>query len=182
MYEIKFRPTLEHSNADGLSRLPLQVLEEDEEGRETSVLSVQQETLPVMVDQLRNATRYDLNGWPEAVPEILQPFYTHQEELLVENDTLLWGIRVIITGKLREKVLQELHDNHPGMSKMKALARSHVWWPQIDKEIEQYVGACLVVKASPPLAPLHPWVWPTRPFQRVHIDFAGPLCGEMFCY
>ena len=49
MYEIISRPTLEHSNADGLSRLPLQVLEEDEEGRETSVLSVLQlETLPVM--------------------------------------------------------------------------------------------------------------------------------------
>ena len=53
----------------------------------------------------------------------------------------------------------------------------------IDKEIEQYVDACeacLAVKAFPPLAPLHPWVWPSRPFQRVHIDFAGPLCGKMF--
>ena len=57
-------------------------------------------------------------------------------------------------------MLQELHDNHPGVSKMKALAMSHVWWPQIDKDIEKFVDvceACLAVKASPPVASLHPW-------------------------
>ena len=134
---FKFKPTLDHSNTDGLSRLPLQVQEEDEEGREQSVLSVSQlETLPVTTDQIRNATHYHpvlskvldyvLNGWPVTIPEIVQPFYTHQSELVVENDSLLWGIRVIIPSKLRKRVLQELHDNHPGVSKMKALARSHI--------------------------------------------------------
>ena len=67
---------------------------------------------------------------------------------------------------------------------MKALARSHhVWWTQINKDIEKFVGAyeaCLAVKASPPLAPLHSWVWPSRPFLRVHIDCAGPFLGKMF--
>ena len=39
---------------------------------------------------------------------------------------------------------------------------------------------CLSVKAPPPLAPLYPWVWSSRPFQQVHIDFAGPFLGKMF--
>ncbi|CAB4007397.1 Uncharacterized protein K02A2.6, partial [Paramuricea clavata] len=28
--------------------------------------------------------------------------------------------------------------------------------------------------------PLHPWEWPTTPWQRIHLDFAGPFQGRMF--
>jgi hypothetical protein len=34
------------------------------------------------------------------------------------------------------------------------------------------------VQSSPPLAPLHPWKWPTRPWARLHLDFAGPFEGK----
>ena len=66
---------------------------------------------------------------------------------------------------------------------MKVVARGFVWWPLIDKEIEQLAksrDACLSVRHSPPHSPLHPWSWPTRPWQRVHIDFAGPLFGKTY--
>ena len=36
------------------------------------------------------------------------------------------------------------------------------------------------VRNTPALAPLHPWLWPTKPWQRVHVDFAGPFMGRMF--
>ncbi len=36
---------------------------------------------------------------------------------------------------------------------------------------------CQAVKRAPPVAPLHPWVWPSRPWQRVN---AGPFQGSMF--
>ena len=66
---------------------------------------------------------------------------------------------------------------------MKALARSHMWWPGLDKDIEALAKSCLPcqsVKHAPAVAPLHPWVWPTKPWQRIHIDFAGPFMGKMF--
>lgn len=56
---------------------------------------------------------------------------------------------------------------------MKALARSYLWWPKLDQEIETKVRACGVcqsVQKSPPVAPLHPWNWPSQPWQRLHID------------
>ena len=34
------------------------------------------------------------------------------------------------------------------------------------------------MQSSPPLAPLHPWKWPTRPWARLHLDFAGPFQGK----
>jgi hypothetical protein len=30
------------------------------------------------------------------------------------------------------------------------------------------------------LAPLHPWEWPSAPWERVHVDFAGPFMDSMF--
>jgi len=38
----------------------------------------------------------------------------------------------------------------------------------------------MYVKQAPPSAPLHPWVWPTKPWQRIHIDYAGPFQGNMY--
>ena len=62
---------------------------------------------------------------------------------------------------------------------MKAIARTCVWWPKMDDEIEKEVKLCTVcqnVRSSQPSAPLIPWKWATRPFQRIHIDFCqkGP--------
>ena len=65
---------------------------------------------------------------------------------------------------------------------MKQLVRSHVWWPGIDRAIEQLAHSCTACqenKNSPALAPLHLWSWPTTPWDRVHVDFLGPFMGNM---
>ena len=28
-------------------------------------------------------------------------------------------------------------------------------------------------------APLHPWLWPSKPWQHIHVDYAGPIDGKM---
>ena len=92
-------------------------------------------------------------------------------------------MRAVIPEKLREMLLKELHRDHLGTCKMKNIARSYIWWPGLDSEIEELAKSCLecqAVKNTPPVAPLQPWVWPSRVFQRVHIDFAGPFQGTMF--
>ena len=40
--------------------------------------------------------------------------------------------------------------------------------------------ACQVNQKAPPNVPLHPWSWPSKPWSRVHIDYAGPFMGKMF--
>ena len=49
---------------------------------------------------------------------------------------ILWGNRVVIPKAGREKVIEALHETHPGIIKMKSLACNYVWWPKMDKELE----------------------------------------------
>ena len=35
-------------------------------------------------------------------------------------------------------------------------------------------------RPSPTTAPLHSWEWPSDPWSRLHLDFAGPFIGHMF--
>ena len=195
-YEIEFRPTDQHANADGLSRLPLSQTVAGGTSSEPRLFNVSQmESLPVGVPQLRQATRNDRvlsevlrftqSGWPKGtdVKSPLHPYSIREHELTVEEGCLLWGLRVVVPAKLRRKLLEELHRDHPGITRMKQVARSYMWWPGIDQEIEQLARSCslcLAVKHKPPVAPLHPWEWPSRPWQRVHLDFAGPFQGSMF--
>ncbi len=92
------------------------------------------------------------------------------------------GLRVVIPSKLHCKMLDTMHEGHLGMVKMKNLARSYLWWPGIDKQIEDLAKACpgcQRTQRSPPLAPLHPWEWPSTLWKRVHVDFAGPFKDSM---
>ena len=33
---------------------------------------------------------------------------------------------------------------------------------------------------APAKSLLNPWSWPSKPWQRVHLDFAGPFMGKSF--
>ena len=65
------------------------------------------------------------------------------------------------------------------MTRMKALARSYVWWPSMDAHIEHTVSSQLHQRA-PAAAPLHPWENTGIPWTRLHIDYAGSFLGRMF--
>ena len=112
-----------------------------------------------------------------------KPYYERRNELTVHQGCILWGIRVVISNKLQDRVLEELHDSHLGVVKMKALARSYVWWPNISGQLEELAkgcDGCQLNQRMPTKAPLHPWEWATAPWQRLHIDFASPFQNSMF--
>ena len=57
------------------------------------------------------------------------------------------------------------------------------WYPGLDKDIEdcaQRCVSCQAVKNAPPVVPLHLWLWPAHPWQRIHVDFAGLFTGKTY--
>lgn len=104
-------------------------------------------------------------------------------ELSVTEGCLLRGSRVIVPPSLRSMLLSQLHDTHPGINRMKSLAHCYVWWPGIDKQIEDVVAKCQCCqenRSAPPQSIVHPWECPKAPWVRVHVDHAGPFMGHYF--
>ncbi|XP_058810503.1 uncharacterized protein K02A2.6-like [Phymastichus coffea] len=59
-----------------------------------------------------------------------------ERELTLENGCVMWGYRVCVPLSIREEMLNELHSSHMGVVRMKMLARKYVWWPSMDRQIE----------------------------------------------
>ena len=85
-YKIEFRPTTAHSNADGLSRLPLKESARDPGLTETVWCNMMElDSLPVTVAEVRKETRtdpvlskvtqYTVDGWPELVDQEFRAFF-----------------------------------------------------------------------------------------------------------
>ena len=193
-YQIVYRRTQQHCNADGLSRLPVAAPDTDRAEEAVKIFYTSHaEPFPVTAQQIGQETQRDpalmevhgyvIRGWPATCTRTeLQPYYNRRHELSVSQDCLLWGNRIIIPLKFRKTLLTELHEGHSGMVRMKNLARSHFGWPGLDGDIEGKTKACLGcqrVQSLPATTPLHPWSWPTEPWERIHIDFLGPLRGSM---
>ena len=193
-YDIRYKNTKTHGNCDSLSRLPVSSKSKSNEPDSTDIFYVSQfESLPITAKAVHHATVRDqqlsrvydavARGWNDNCDKELEPYYSRRNELSLHQGCLIWGLRVVIPPKLRSGVLRELHSSHLGMVKMKTLARSYVWWPGIDREIEKLTkscSGCITYKKNPPEAPIHPWEFPSKPWSRIHIDFAGPFLGSMY--
>ncbi|XP_074039503.1 uncharacterized protein [Leptinotarsa decemlineata] len=189
-YEISYRSTEKHANADALSRLP-----ETANTTHTSIDTVahyqlqQLLVLPVTHTEIAKETQADsilMNVYKSLLEgkRITEIGYVGNDlEFSLTHGVILKGSRVVIPTTLRRKILEELHEAHTGIVKMKALARSYVWWPKIDSDIEQLVKSCIPCQSAqnkPMKVPPHCWEYPSSPWQRIHIDFAGPFMGKYF--
>ena len=145
-YKIAYKAGTTNANADALSRLPLSNMPESVPvPGETILLLEHLDHTPINSQHIREWTRRDpvlskvhqftLNGWPHHCQDVqLHPYLSRKAELTIEGGCVLWGNRVIVPPQGRAQVIAELHEAHPGISRMKALARGYVWWPNMDRE------------------------------------------------
>lgn len=59
---------------------------------------------------------------------------------------LLRGNRIVIPHSLRQVILQRIHEGQLGIEKCKRRARDTVYWPGINKDIENMIGKCETCK------------------------------------
>uniref|UniRef100_W6NB06 RNA-directed DNA polymerase n=1 Tax=Haemonchus contortus TaxID=6289 RepID=W6NB06_HAECO len=110
--------------------------------------------LPVPAETIRTATRADhvikkiidyikAGNWHAINRNSpLWHYYNHRDTLTTVDGCILTASRIVIPGSLQRRVLTTLHKAHPGQTRMKMLARSYVYWPTLDTDIEQLVRNC----------------------------------------
>jgi len=183
-YEIKYRRTDDHTNVDVLSRFPLQNSKEDRSDEITTFQLHQIDCMPITRKDLQEATKFDpdLRKLYNDLLSGAADFETHQHYALLDG-CIFYGIRVVIPAAYQRQVLDELHVGHMGISKMKALARSFCHWKNIDSDIEQMVKSCkqcCAIRNNVPKPQLHPWEFPNKTWERLHVDYAGPFMNYNF--
>ena len=184
-FDVVFKSTKEHYNADMVSRVPLK--DNDSKYVLNAINILQIDNMPISHVQMQRAVREDnvlskivkcisTDDWPnvDKSEKNIRSYFNKRNDLSLEDGILMFGLRVIVPEIYRKVILAELHNGHPGIIRMKGLARIHVWYPGIDVDIETTVKSCYECSKNqnrPPKAIIHPWDWPTSAFDRVHIDF-----------
>ena len=188
--DVKYKPGKEMFLADTLSRAYVtgeadQELTDDIEVMVGAVIR-DIPASPSKLEEIRQATTDDMvlqqlrqvvmHGWPEArksVPSDVQDYWNIRDEITVADGLLLAGSRLIIPTAMRPGMVKLLHESHMGVEKSKARARGLMYWPGLNKDIEDAVSTCatcLKFKTANAREPLIPHEIPQVPFQKVAVD------------
>ena len=181
--------------ADGLSRLPAAppVPEDDDQLMVAAITDRIVRKSAITRDDIRSACTDDremtslceqiMSGWPARLkncPTDLQMYYRFRNELSVVDDLILRGERIVVPSALRQHLVEQAHESHPGIVRTKQRLREIFWWPGMDKAVEDEVRSCTVCdtvdkSAKPRHLVLQPVPFPERPWAKLGIDFIGPL-------
>lgn len=178
-------------NADALSHLPVEAAPNS---HDKSILLMESFNLPITAKTIAETTKKDpvlskvLQGLIigrnlVSSQEDCKPYTAVWSELSAEQGCILKGARVVIPKDLQNKVMKDIHTDHEGIVRSKAIARNYVWWPKIDRDIEMFVKqcqGCATHQSNPIPARMHPWGYPQHAWQRLHLDYAGPFRNHSY--
>lgn len=188
-YKAEYVKGKDNQLADYLSRAPLRIktIDQEYEGKGNFINFISNSVeWPIDNELIRAETSRDAvlkkvkkyimhDKWPSRVDDTLKQYFLKRHELSVDQDIILWGHRVVVPRNLQERVLEELHEPaHLGITKIKSVARGYLWFPGIDRRLEEIVKsctACLKHRSNPPKAEYTPWQPEKEPWYRIHADY-----------
>jgi len=104
-----------------------------------------------------------------------------KEELWVLGRVVMRGTRIVMPQSLWKQTIMLAHEDHQDMVCTKARLREKVWWPQMDKEVEDAMRPCHPCQLEGPRAkpePLRSSSLPDGPWQEISVDLLEVSNGE----
>ena len=146
-YDLEYRKSADHANCDVFSRLPHKDSSVGGESTNYAVSAIGQGFL-ITAKEIGKATQVNpvrckvfqfvVSGCPESCEDVaLKPYHNYRHELSCEQDYVLWGSRVVIPPVFRNRMLKELHWEHPGISGMRQLHERAYGGQKMDEDIER---------------------------------------------
>lgn len=110
--------------------------------------------------------------------------YTIIDSLIYKIDSTTGQCRLLVPTSLIPEILYQFHDHvsagHVGRDKLYQQIRRKFAWPQMEKDISDYVATCTICKSvksrnvyPPGVMRAHMIV--SEPFQRIYFDIVGPI-------
>ena len=133
-----------------------------------------------------------ITGWPDDIKEVPCPlclYWQHHETLTVQDGLVLHGEAPIVPPSERERILHQIHQLHQGITKSQFLTCGCIFWPSINKAIEEVVHqceTCTQFQAQNAATPLTPTPTPSCPWQMCTSDIftlKGAeyiICGDFY--
>ena len=128
--------------ADALSRAHMEeTAAEEEDGYEVLMVIP---IAPHRMVELKKETAFDpqlaklistvKNRWPESLKETdpeIQEFFNFREQLIVHDDIVYKGEKIMVPTSLRPKYLKQIHQGHPSTEARKNRVRDVFYWPSL---------------------------------------------------
>ena len=145
----------------------------------TSDVMLQQIVQETVKDPLLQKVSHHMqNGWSRGV---CPGFYLVHADLCVANGLVLRQNRIVIPQSMRQDMLQRIHEGHLGVEKWKRRAREAVYWPGINKDIQEMIQkseTCLKHHYKQAKEPILKADLPTAPWQMVGTDLFHLQCKD----
>ena len=85
-----------------------------------------------------------VHGFPrhrDQLPEAVRRYWSVRDQLTLDDDLIVCGCRLVIPSTMRKEILRQLHESHQGTVRTKQRARLAVYWPGIDKDVDNIILA-----------------------------------------
>ena len=185
-FNLKFKPGKEMVLVDTLSRayIPKDPADSSLEEELECAVHLITENIPISdarLDEIKQMTKTDTalaklmttihDGWPEKmsqVPKEIQDYWSFCDELSETEGLILKRGRIVIPSAMRPEILKKLHVSHLGIVKCRERARDIVFWPGMNKAIEEMITKCDTCQEYQPSNSKEPMVKgqiPTKPWE-----------------
>nr|CAI5828457.1 unnamed protein product [Callosobruchus analis] len=125
---------------------------------------------------LSKVKEFCLTSWPKN--KIFSPDLKHfiniKERIYLSNGLLFLDFKVIVPKSLKLEMLNLIHESHFGIEKSKLRARQIFYWPNMSKDIEDFINNCHICQMnqrSLQKETLMSHELPSRAWQFIHSDF-----------
>ena len=110
--------------------------------------------------------------WPESGKELesdVKPYFKHRFELHIVDGIIFFQNRIVVPIGLKQQFLNKLHESHIGVVKSKLLARTLIYWPNWNDDIEHVCSECATCRENQHMTPNIP---------KFQVSVRGP--GEVY--
>ena len=140
-------------------------------------------TLRAVIDAIQSGKWYELAKRPKVDSDTFRTYERLKDELTIGTTTqvILRITKLVIPNELQHCVVELAHEGHQGITKTKSLLREQVWFPGINKMVEDRVKSCLACQVATPKEarePLKMSHLPNQVWEELSIDFAELSTGD----